>query len=258
MARLDADDVAHDRRLEQQVAYLDRHPEVGAVGAWAMDIDGEGRPSGRLRRPDTDPATLRRVLMRQNPFIHSAVTARIEIVRKVGGYRSAFDLAEDYDLWLRVAETAELANLPEILVSYRVHDDGSGNRHPLRQTFSARLARRCAIARRTTGADPAVAIPAAPDWRTDLNPSAFYAEDAALYRWLDGCSRAEDMPVCLNQLLNEASEFSHSERRLAARAIWTRMRGVDRQDAARTRKLLLRLFRRHPSTVLRAAWSLRD
>ena len=258
MARFDADDLAHERRLERQVAYLQQHPEVGAVGAWAMDIDVEGRPLGRERRPDTDPTTLRRMLMRRNPFIHSAVTARIGIVRKVGGYRSAFDLAEDYDLWLRVAETAELANLPEVLVSYRVHDGGSGNRHPLRQAFSARLARRCAAARRATGVDPAVAVPKAPDWRTDLDATAFYAEDAAFYRWLDGCSRAEDMPPCLNQLVNGAPDLSHTERRLAARAVWRRLRGVDPQDAVQTLRLLLRLFRLRPSTVLRAAWSLCD
>jgi glycosyltransferase involved in cell wall biosynthesis len=257
MARLDADDVAHERRLERQVAYLAEHADVGAVGAWAMDIDGDGRPRGRVRKPDTDPATLKHMLMRRNPFVHSAVTARTEIVRRVGGYRSAFDLAEDYDLWLRVAETAELANLPEVLVSYRVHD-GSGSQHPLRQAFSARLARRCATARQMTGVDPAVTIPKAPDWRAELDPAAFFAEDAALYRWLDGCSRAEDMPACLNQLLNRASDLTHNERRLAARAVWTRIRGADRQDAARTRQLLLRLFRLRPSTVLRAAWSLRD
>lgn len=258
MARLDADDIAHQRRLESQVAYLDRHPEVGAVGAWAQDIDSEGRPSGRMRRPDTDPATLKRMLLRRNPFIHSAVVARTEIVRRVGGYRSAFDLAEDYDLWLRIAETAELANIPEVLIGYRVHDDGSGNRHPLRQAFSARLARRCAISRRAKGIDPATAIPKAPDWRTEFDPAAFYAEDAALYRWFDGVDRAEDAAACLNQLLHGASELSHTERRLAAREVWARMRSVDRQEAARTRRLLLRLCRQRPVTVLRAAWSLRD
>src|SRR5579863_2870777 len=46
MARLDADDVAHETRLEQQVAFLAERPEVGAVGSWAIDIDARGRPRG--------------------------------------------------------------------------------------------------------------------------------------------------------------------------------------------------------------------
>jgi GT2 family glycosyltransferase len=257
MARLDADDVAHTSRLERQVAFLAEHPEVGAVGAWAIDIDAKGRLRGR-RQPETDPQVLRQLLLRRNPFIHSAVTARTDIVRRVGGYRRAFDIAEDYDLWLRVAEVSDLANVPEFLVSYRVHDLGSGARSPLRQAFSARLARRSAMARRQTGVDPAAGLDAPPDWRTSSDPDVFYAEDAALYRWLDGLRRNDDSPArALRGLLDEAFELTHTERRLAAQAIWARVRSVDRSEAADARKVLLQLCRLRPSAVVRAAWSLR-
>ena len=199
------------------------------------------------------------MLLKRNPFIHSAVTARTQIVREVGGYRSAFDLAEDYDLWLRIAEVAQLANIPEVLVSYRVHD-GSGHRHPLRQAFSARLARRAAVERRATGVDPASSLSAAPDWR-DVDPGAFYAEDAALYRWLEGGPASADATgglARLSRLLDEAPGLSHTERRLAAMAVWSRMCGPDPKEAAIARRLLLRLCQSRPTAVLRAAWSLRD
>jgi len=53
------------------------------------------------------------------------------------------------------------------------------------------------------------------------------------------------------------SQLSHAERRLAARALITRMRSADRSESGDARGLLLRLCREQPRTVLKAAWSLR-
>ena len=41
-------------------------------------------------------------------------------VEAVGGYRRAYLRAEDYDLWLRLAERGKLANLQEPLLEYRI------------------------------------------------------------------------------------------------------------------------------------------
>jgi hypothetical protein len=46
---------------------------------------------------------------------------RRSVVLRVGGYRSGFDSSEDYDLFLRLAEIGRLANLPDILLRYRLH-----------------------------------------------------------------------------------------------------------------------------------------
>ena len=40
---------------------------------------------------------------------------------KVGGYRPEYEPAEDLDLWMRLAEVGAVANLPEVLLKYRVH-----------------------------------------------------------------------------------------------------------------------------------------
>jgi hypothetical protein len=41
------------------------------------------------------------------------------VVLKAGGYRSEFKNAEDYELWLRLARTHDLSNVPEPLIRYR-------------------------------------------------------------------------------------------------------------------------------------------
>ncbi|HKW90389.1 MAG TPA: glycosyltransferase, partial [Methylomirabilota bacterium] len=75
VARLDADDLARPDRLERQHAFLAAHPEVGLLGAAARVVDEAGREVGEVRPPEDD-ATLRRVLIRRNPFVHSSIMAR--------------------------------------------------------------------------------------------------------------------------------------------------------------------------------------
>jgi glycosyltransferase involved in cell wall biosynthesis len=105
IARLDADDVAASDRLARQVAFLDAHPEVGLLGTGATEIDTNGRDVGRVMPPVGD-AAIRRALIRRNVFVHSS--------------DAAFPVAQDYDLWLRLARITRLANLPEPLVVRRL------------------------------------------------------------------------------------------------------------------------------------------
>ena len=257
IARLDADDLAHQTRLARQAEFLERRPDVGLVGAWAIEIDELGRARGR-RTPETEPRALKTLLRRTNPIIHSAVMARTDLLRGLGGYRAAFQTAEDYDLWCRASEVTEIANMPEFLVSYRMHSGGVSCGDPLRQAFSARLTKRSAVARREYGIDPAEALDGPPDWRSEAAVEAFYAVDAGLYRWLDGADETRD-PVAwagARSLIDGTCELDHAERRLAAQAIWRRVCSTDRNAAASAREMLIQLCRRRPTTVLKAAWSL--
>jgi hypothetical protein len=120
IARLDADDVARPDRLERQVGYLMRHPEVGLVGGAAVFIDETGRAFAEGRYPAGD-AEIRDAFSTTTPFVHSAVTMRREVFDAAGGYRAAFLYAEDLDLWLRIGAVSRLANLDETVVSYRIH-----------------------------------------------------------------------------------------------------------------------------------------
>ena len=260
-ARLDADDLADPDRLQRQVGYLRRTPTVGMVGSWAREINGQGRPLGQ-RTPETEPEALKRELARGNPFVHSSIMARTQLMRDLGGYRAAFQAAEDYDLWLRMSEVSDLANLPQMLVSYRVHSDSVTGRDAMRQAFSVRLAKSAATARRNSGADPSEALSEPPDWRCALAMDAFYARDAALYRWLDHAgwpALPEDRvaPSPCAALFDQLDGLSHAERRLAAWALMAQLRSADQLEAREASSLLLRLCRERPATVLSAAWSLR-
>lgn len=133
VALLDADDVASATRLERQVAFLDARPACVAVGSQVMLIDDGGLPLCRLVE-EFEHAELYATMLagRGHHLYNPAVMMRRAAVEQVGGYRDGFAPAEDLDLFLRLAEVGELANLPEVLTHYRQHLASEG--HVRRQT----------------------------------------------------------------------------------------------------------------------------
>ena len=119
VARLDADDVGLPQRLARQHAFLAAHAAVGLLGTAAREVDAAGREV-RVLRPPEDDAALRRLLIRRNPFVHSSVMVRRALLERVGGYDARLAVAQDYDLWMRMAAVTRLANLPEGLLIRRL------------------------------------------------------------------------------------------------------------------------------------------
>jgi glycosyltransferase involved in cell wall biosynthesis len=158
-AVLDADDVALPRRLEAQVAYLRDHPDVVAVGSVYEGVDAGGRylfdPTVSL----DDEAMQEEALAGGCPILQSSAMMRREAAVRVGGYREAMAPAEDVDLWLRLGEVGRLANVPEVLAKYRVHDRSISQAQRERQLACARRAAEEACDRRGIARRPARAEP---------------------------------------------------------------------------------------------------
>lgn len=140
IARMDADDLADPQRLERQVTYLDRHAAVVGLSGSMQIIDEVGRP-GQIVAVPTDDARIRDWLRRgENPLHHPASTFRRAAFVAAGRYRGVFAHAEDFDLWLRLAEHGELANLPDVVLRHRVHAGQVSFLHIEQQVLSATAA----------------------------------------------------------------------------------------------------------------------
>jgi glycosyltransferase involved in cell wall biosynthesis len=250
LARLDADDRAQPGRLGRQFTFMTAYPEIGLVGTWAHVIDGAGTTVGRLT-PPTEPTRLASVLARTNPFIHSSVMMRTALVRELGGYRPAFRAAEDYDLWLRMAAAAGIANLAEDLTAYRRHAGGQSQRDAARQAFSVRLAQRAAAARRSGADDPAATLNEPPDWWAKEANAAFYADDVGFYRFLDsGCLQA---PHSIGEVAARLFRLNHVERRLAQQRLHG-MLGETRPVGWPHVGMAMLMVALHPGRALRILW----
>jgi hypothetical protein len=150
---LDADDLAEPGRLERQLGFLDQHPEVGVVGGALLLITADGRPFYIAAYPEA-PEDTRHALRSRSPLGHTCVLMRRAVLEEVGGYRSQFPLAEDYDLWLRISERHALANVPDIVGRYRVHG-GNGSITGIRQQAASMTAARAGAIARNPGSQRA-------------------------------------------------------------------------------------------------------
>lgn len=139
--RMDADDICHPARFEKQMAYLDQHPECVALGSRVMLIDPDGQPIMTFVDATThDTIDQAHFTGRGGAIPHPSAAMRKSVLTKLGGYREAFPHAEDIDLFLRLAEVGQLANLPEVLLDYRQHLSSIGYKHRDVQMTSTRRA----------------------------------------------------------------------------------------------------------------------
>jgi glycosyltransferase involved in cell wall biosynthesis len=249
LARLDADDVARPDRLALQLGFIERHDRVDLVGSAAQIIDASGAVTGRIA-PPVDPGKLARHLHRGNPFVHSSVMMRAESVRRLGGYRKAFGAAEDYDLWLRMAENGGIANLPERLVALRRHDASISRRNAVRQSFSVRLAQRSAAARRRGADDPAATVAEPPDWWAAQAETAFFAPDVGLYRFLD--SDRTTAPKHIAVVERRLFDLNHVERKLAQARLGEMFDGAG--PASQRLRVAALIAALNPGRALAMAW----
>ena len=122
IAMLDSDDLAHPKRLEKQVAFLDRHPDYAQIGSWARAIDEQGNLLKRTKRQPVAPEDVHTQLLFRCCLSNRSIMARTAILREYG-YRNDYPRCQDYELHVRLAKRYKLGNLPEALVYGRVHPD---------------------------------------------------------------------------------------------------------------------------------------
>ena len=121
IARLDADDLCEPTRLARQLELARSNAHLVFVGSGLVTIDERGAKLGTHHYP-TRHAELLRHLREVRKFPpHSSAMIRAAAVRAVGGYRTRIRRAQDWDLWLRLSASGDLACVDESLVRIRKH-----------------------------------------------------------------------------------------------------------------------------------------
>lgn len=121
IVRMDADDIMLPTRLQQQYEFMEEHIDVDICGSW-MELFGAG--SGSVRNPINHEQIIASLLL-FNPISHPSVIIRKESLSRKGikGYSFGYSYAEDYKLWVdMVMKGCYFANIPEVLLKYRVSD----------------------------------------------------------------------------------------------------------------------------------------
>jgi len=149
----DADDNSLPNRLLWEVEFMEKNPAVAVLGTAADWINAENRFL-RVLEPPTSDEEIRTALLTSSPFVHSSIMMRRQSFTQVGGYRRVFTHAEDYDLYLRISEHFQCANLKQVAVQYRIHAHQFSLRTLRQQKIAKLAAQASASARQTRVVDP--------------------------------------------------------------------------------------------------------
>ena len=121
LLRMDSDDISAPDRFEKQMAYVESHPEIDAVGTDIAEFDKD--PFSETMRTRVCPARHEDILKmckKRNPMNHVTACIKKSSLMKAGGYQTLL-LLEDYLLWINmICAGCKLANINESLVYVRV------------------------------------------------------------------------------------------------------------------------------------------
>lgn len=123
VARMDADDISLPRRLELQVALMDKNKKA-VLCASCFDVINEHNEFVRLSTAPAFNEDLKRSMHLYNPIAHGSVMFRTEAFIKAGGYSSEVGPVEDYDLWIRLASIGDFIYSPHSLFRWRMNPEG--------------------------------------------------------------------------------------------------------------------------------------
>lgn len=138
--RMDQDDISLPGRIAAQVAFMQAHRHVGICGAWVETFDAAGC---KVLRFPIDDASIRSCMLFESALAHPSIILRREVLSKAGLlYDETCMHAEDYDLWVRASRCITLANVPEVLLRYRLHSQQVVKKYETEKLASAKGIRR--------------------------------------------------------------------------------------------------------------------
>lgn len=150
IAMLDADDLFMPNKLEAQYEIIkNSRSDLILVGSGCYHIDSHGNNNKEFRYSKYSKL-LKFNLHNMLKFPpHSSLVYSSSAIKEIGGFNSRFILAEDYDLWLRLADIGSFKCSDELLIKYREHSENISNKifkgqgSLLTYSLSARVCQMC-------------------------------------------------------------------------------------------------------------------
>jgi len=133
IARMDADDISLPNRLAKQLTAFYRDDCLVMVGTNCTVVSENLSFIGPTLLP-LDDWSIRCLYLVMNPFVHSSVMLKAEIIRDRNlRYDTSLQAAIDYELWSRILDYGTVCNLPDPLVLLRKHNKSFSEQYSTEQ-----------------------------------------------------------------------------------------------------------------------------
>lgn len=156
LMRCDADDLYPAERIGDQLAWLDAHPEHGAVCGAFRTIDVRGKAVAQLlsdqncEQLDIEEE-LRHGILRTHLCTYAIRRTAFD---RAGPFREYFETGEDIDFALRLGEVCRIGYLPSNAYVYRLHEESvTHSQQSVRRLFFKEAALEFQVQRREHGSD---------------------------------------------------------------------------------------------------------
>ena len=135
--KMDSDDICLPERAAIQMEYLAQHPDISILGCFIREFDSDSGEEIAVRKTPVANDEIRTFAKRRAPFNNQTLVYKKSAAQKIGGYSEELERCEDYDFMVRMlADGALAANIPQVLVLYRVTHENLKRRRNLKNTKS--------------------------------------------------------------------------------------------------------------------------
>jgi glycosyltransferase involved in cell wall biosynthesis len=119
IVRMDADDIALPNRLKVQVDFMNQHQDIAAAGSYYHIIGRE-----EIQKMPISNDTIKVHMLFHTAMAHpTMILRRDSFIDADYFFDQDFKHAEDYELWSRACVSLKFANIPQVLLKYRFHEE---------------------------------------------------------------------------------------------------------------------------------------
>lgn len=127
LLRMDADDISLRNRIEIQISYLEKNPDVGVLGT---NLKCFGKNNDIWRNP-VSFEEIKIKLFFDSPLWHPTVAIRKSVLVNNNIYYDLdYEHCEDYKMWYDLSKVSIIRNIDKILLLYRIHDNNHSRNQP--------------------------------------------------------------------------------------------------------------------------------
>ncbi|KAA1162161.1 glycosyltransferase [Pseudoalteromonas fuliginea] len=135
IARMDSDDISYNSRIEEQVLFFRKNPQISVLGTGCLEFGASFALDSKILPARHE--TLKSFSVSRCPFIHPSVMFRVAVFEEGNRYPTDTALTEDMALWFELlAKGYNFANLDVVLLKYRLNEDTLKRRKGFSKCYS--------------------------------------------------------------------------------------------------------------------------